>query len=156
MMGAERTDERGIALAVALFALVIIGALVAANFLTGRLEQQSGQSSLYARQAAEGAETGLREALTILPASTLAELPVGGAVLDLGPSTVAPSVRVERQVARLTATLFLLRARGIRQDAAGNPLAARALGMLVHLVSDPAGGPPQVVRLTQRSWVQLY
>jgi hypothetical protein len=156
MRGAERTDERGIALAVAIFALVIIGALVASNFFAGRLEQQSGQNSLFARQAAEGAETGLREALATVPANTLAALPVGGAPLDLGASVLSPRVRVERQAVRLTSTLFFFRVRGTRQDAAGGPLAARALGMLVHLVPDPAGGAPQVVRLTQRSWVQLY
>jgi hypothetical protein len=144
------------ALAVAIFALVIIGALVAANFFAGRLEQQSGQNSLFARQAAEGAEMGLGEALATTPASTLVALPVGGVPLDLGASTISPRVRVERQVARLTGTLFLLRVRGTRQDAAGAALAARSLGTLVRLVPNTAGGPPSVVRLTQRSWVQLY
>jgi hypothetical protein len=156
MIEAARTEERGMALAVAIFALVIIGALVAANFFAGRLEQQSGQNSLFTRQAAEGAETGLQEALATMPASTLAALPVGGVPLDLGTGTISPRVRVERQVARLTGTLFFLRVRGTRQDAAGAPLAARALGTLVHLVPDPAGGPLSVVRLTQRGWVQLY
>ena len=156
MTGAERTGDRGMALAVAIFALVIIGALVAANFFAGRLEQQSGRNSLFVRQAAEGAETGLREALAAMPASTLVALPVGGVPLDLGSSTISPSVRVECQVARLTSTLFLLRVRGTRQDAAGAPLAARALGTLLRLVPNPVGGPPLVVRLAQRAWVQLY
>jgi hypothetical protein len=156
MIGARRADERGMALAVAIFALVIIGALVAANFFAGRLEQQSGQNSLFARQAAEGAETGLREALAIIPASALAGLTVGGVPLDLGPTTISPSVRVERRVARLTSTLFFLRVLGTREDAAGNPLAARALGTLVRVIPDSVGGSPSVVRATQRGWVQLY
>ena len=155
MIGAERASERGIALAVAIFALVIIGALVAANFFAGRLEQQSGQNSLFVRQAAEGAETGLREALATMPASTLGVLPVGGVPLDLGTSTISPRVRVERQVARLTSTLFFLRARGTREDAAGAPLAVRALGALVRLVPG-TGGLTSVVRPTQRGWVQLH
>ena len=75
MIRSHRSDERGIALALAIFALVVIGALVAANFFVGRLEQQSGQNSLYARQAAEGAESGLLEAVALLPASTLVALP---------------------------------------------------------------------------------
>lgn len=165
MIGAERsavrgrprrTDERGIALAIAIFALVVIGALVAANFFVGRLEQQSGQYSLFARQAAEGAETGLLEAIALLPASTLVAMPAGGAPVDLGVSTLSPSVRVERQVSRLTGSLFFVRVRGTRQDAAGSPLAARALGELVRLVSDTLGGPPRVVPLARRGWVQLY
>jgi hypothetical protein len=156
MIGAARADERGVALAVAIFALVIIGALVAANFFAGQLEQQSGRNSLFARQAAEGAETGLREALATLPASTLVALPVGGIPLDLGSSTISPRVRVERQVARLTGTVFLLRVRGTRQDAAGAALAARALAMLVRLVPNTVGGPASVVPLSQRGWVQLY
>jgi hypothetical protein len=129
---------------------------VAANFFVGRLEQQSGQYSLFARQAAEGAETGLLEAVVLLPASTLVAMPANGAPLDLGASTLSPSVRVERQVSRLTGTLFFVRVRGTRQDAAGSPLAARALGALVRLVSDTLGGPPRVVPLAQRGWVQLY
>ena len=51
------------ALAMALFALVVIGLLVAGRFFAGRLEQQSGQNTLYAAQAAEAAEAGLSDAL---------------------------------------------------------------------------------------------
>jgi hypothetical protein len=152
----RRMDEQGIALAIAIFALAVIGALVAANFFVGRLEQQSGQYSLFARQAAEGAETGLVEAVALVPASSLVALPLGGAPLDLGIITLSPGVRVERQVSRLTGTLFFIRVRGTRQDAAGSPLAARALGALVRLVSDARGGPPRVAPLTRRGWVQLY
>jgi hypothetical protein len=152
----RRTDERGIALAIAIFALVVIGALVAANFFVGRLEQQSGQYNLFARQAAEGAETGLVEAVALLPASTLVAMPPGGVPLDLGTSALNPSVRVERQVSRLTGTLFFVRVRSTREDASGSPLAARALGTLVRLVSDTLGGPPRVSPLSQRGWVQLY
>ena len=156
MSDRPRSDERGIALALAIFALVVIGALVAANFFVGRMEQQSGQSSLFARQAAEGAESGLVEAVTLLPASTLVAMPRGGAPLDLGSITLNPSVRVERQVSRLTGTLFFVRVRSTRQDAAGAPLAASALGALVRLVSEGPGGPPRVAPLAQRGWVQLY
>ena len=47
------SDERGIALAVAIFALVVIGALVAGTFYAGRLEQQTGRNTFTAAQAAE-------------------------------------------------------------------------------------------------------
>jgi hypothetical protein len=156
MIGRRRTDERGIALAIAIFALVVIGALVAANFFVGRLEQQSGEYNLYARQAAEGAEAGLVEAVALLSASTLVAMPPGGAPLDLGGSALNPRVRVERQVSRLTGSLFFIRVRSTREDAAGAPLAASALGALIRLVSDTPGGPPRVATLSRRGWVQLY
>jgi hypothetical protein len=156
MIRNRRNDERGTALAIAVFALVVIGALVAANFFVGRLEQQSGQTSLYARQAAEGAETGLLEAVAIVPESTLVALPPGGPPLDLGRSTLNPGVQSERQVTRLTGRLFFVRVRSIRQDAAGASLAASAVGGLVRLVSDAAGGPLRIGPLHQRGWVQLY
>jgi hypothetical protein len=156
MIRDRRSDERGIALALAIFALVVIGALVAANFFVGRLEQQSGQNSLYARQAAEGAESGLLEAVALLPASTLVALPQGGAPLDLGSSTLGPGVQIERQVTRLTDKLFFVRVQSTRQDAAGAPLAASALGGFIRLVSDTPGGPLRVAHLSQRGWAQLY
>ena len=54
MQASRVSNERGMALAVAIFALVVIGALVAGTFFAGRLEQQSGQNTFYASQAAEG------------------------------------------------------------------------------------------------------
>ena len=63
MRARRLSDERGIALAVAVFALVVIGALVAGTFFAGRLEQQTGRNTIYAAQAAEVAEAGLNEAV---------------------------------------------------------------------------------------------
>lgn len=155
-MSRTLSDERGIALAIALFALVAMGALVSGHFFAGRLEQQSGRNTLFAVQAAEAADAGLVEALGAVSADTLLTLPIGGAALGLGTTTLSPGLKVERQVSRLTSTLFLIRAHGIRHDAAGNPLAARALGWLVRLAPGPQEGPPTVVPLRQRGWVQLY
>ena len=59
------SNERGMALAVAIFALVVIGALVAGTFFAGRLEQSSGQATVYASQAAEAAEAGLIDAVEV-------------------------------------------------------------------------------------------
>jgi hypothetical protein len=157
MIGALRlNDRRGIALAVAIFALVLMASLVAGSFFAGRLEQQSGRNILFAGQTAEAAEAGLVEALGAMPASTLVALPVGGAPLDLGAMSFASGFRVERQLSRLTSTLFLLRSLAARQDANGADLAVRAVGLLLRLVPDPLGGPPIVVPLGQRSWVQLH
>ncbi|HEY3011349.1 MAG TPA: hypothetical protein VGJ36_01285 [Gemmatimonadales bacterium] len=146
------SDERGSALAVAVFALVVIGGIVAGNFFAGLLEQQSGRNTLFISQAAEAAETGLRDAFVALPASTLLALPAGGAPMDLEPLALNSGVSVGRQVSRLTDHLFLLRAQGTRHDADGTPLATRAIGLLIQLSTGSAAAAP----LTQRGWLQLY
>jgi Tfp pilus assembly protein PilX len=72
-------EERGMALAVAVFALAVIGGLVAGNFVAGLLEQQSGRNTLFGMQAAEAAEAELRAALELVPATSLSSIPMGGA-----------------------------------------------------------------------------
>jgi hypothetical protein len=145
-------NERGVALAVAVFALVVIGALVAGSFFAARLEQQSGQNTVFAGQAAEAAEAGLSEAMTILPLATLEGMAVGDPPLDLGATAAGSGLSALRQVSRISASLFLVRAEGIRLDADGRALARRMVGALIHLA--PATGG--VTRLPERGWVQLY
>ena len=151
-------DERGIALAIAVFTLAVIGALVGSAFFVGRLEQQSGQNTLFAVQAGEAAEAGLSDAIATIAAATLEGLPVGGAPLDFGTLTLAGGVSASRQVTRLTGKLFLIRVRGVRHSVAGTTLAVRSLGLLVRLgaAADSAGDSGRVAPLSQRSWVQLY
>ncbi|HET6837650.1 MAG TPA: hypothetical protein VFH24_06370 [Gemmatimonadales bacterium] len=147
-------DERGMALAAAVFALAVMGGLVAGNFMAGWIEHQSGRNTLFAAQAAEAAEAELREALVLVPAGGLSALSIGGPAHSLGAVSFG-GITVEREVARLTEGLFLLRVRASRLDAGGMPLATRALGLLVKPASDSMG-PSSVVPLTQRPWVQLY
>jgi hypothetical protein len=135
MRSPRMNDERGVALAMAIFALVIIGILVAGSFFAGRLEQQSGQNTLFAAQAAEAAEAGLSDALgvTYSSASTLQAIPVGtssaGATVTLASGTTyTPSVD------RLSDGLFLYRSVGSRQSA-GTTVATRSVGTLVRLLS---------------------
>jgi hypothetical protein len=149
-------DERGIALALALFALTVIAALVGSSFFAGRVEQQSGRNTIFAAQAREAAEAGLTEAMAGVDAGTLAALAAGQA-LGLETLTLGNGVSVSRDVARLTSSLFLIRARGTRLSPAGMVLATRSLGAVVHLVPAPTGGVPQAeLRLAERGWLQLY
>jgi hypothetical protein len=128
-------DERGIALAVALFALVIIGALVAGTFFSGWQEQQSGQNTFFAGQAAEAAEAGISDAIgTATPASLLA-LAAGGPVANLGTVSLGSGVDASWQLSRLTGSLFLIRSVGNRRNAAGTVLATRSAGSLIRLVT---------------------
>jgi hypothetical protein len=136
MRGRRLPDERGIALAVAVFALVVIGALVAGTFFAGRLEQQTGRNAIYAAQAAEAAEAGLNEAVSSQSAASLLALPVGADPIDatllpnLSPSAYTTATR---SVNRLTDNLFLVRSLGTR-NGAGGQLASRSLGQLIRLV----------------------
>lgn len=158
MSASSLNDERGIALALALFVLAVIGALVSGTFFAGRLEQQSGQNALFAVQAGEVAEGALSDAIATLAPGTLEGLPVGGAPLDIGTLTLAGGVSASRQLTRLTGNLFLIRVRGVRHGAAGTPLAVRSLGLLVRLsaAADSAAASERVAPLGQRAWVQLY
>ena len=72
------------ALALALFALVTIGGIVAGNFFAGLLEQQSGRNVLFAVQAGGAAEGELWETMASAPPTTLRSLAIGGAPWVLG------------------------------------------------------------------------
>ncbi|MGH7509435.1 MAG: hypothetical protein ACREMZ_08190 [Gemmatimonadales bacterium] len=155
------SDERGIALVVAIFALAIIGALVGTNVFAGQVEHQSGRNTFYASQAREAAEAGLAEAVGTLEAGMLLEHPAGTAPLDLGTLILGSGVSASRNVSRLTRELFLIRSRGIRQNAAGVPLATSTLGALVRVLpstSAPDTVPaisPSGLSLAERGWIQL-
>lgn len=56
-------NERGIALALSIVALVMMGALVAASFTPSLLEQRTAENQRRARQAFEAAEYGLADAI---------------------------------------------------------------------------------------------
>ncbi len=155
-------ENRGVALPVAVFALAVLGALISGSFFAGVLEQQSGQSTLFAAQAREAAEAGIAQALAELSAGTLENLPVGGAPLELGGIVVGEGVVARNQIQRLTGRVFLIRADGQRQDPKGMALTTRALGLLIQLappgtaaVSQP-GSSELVARVIERGWVRLY
>lgn len=135
MRARRRPDECGIALAVAVFALVVIGALVAGTFFAGRLEQQTGMNTMFAAQAAEAAEAGLNDAIATQSAGALLALPMDPAqVTDLGSLNVRYRTSAARTVSRLTDNLFLVRSLGTRANAGGGQLAVRSLGQLIRLV----------------------
>jgi hypothetical protein len=154
-------DERGIALVLAMFALVVIGALVGSTFVAGRVEQQSGRNTFYANQAREAAEAGLSDALAVLEPATLTALVVGHAPLSLDSIALGNWVSANREVTRLTSRLFLIRSRGVRRTAGGIVLGARSLGALVEVASatapaDTGSAAAAGVRLIERGWIQLY
>src|SRR3954447_19941729 len=97
MRASPVANERGMALAVAIFALVVIGALVAGTFYAGRLEQQTGQNGFYAVQASEAAQGAMTQYVQSYNGATLTALPIGGATtqgsqVSIGDGVATPSI----------------------------------------------------------------
>jgi hypothetical protein len=149
--------RRGVALPLALFVLLVVGALVGGTFFVGRLEQESGRNTLFAAQAREAAEAGLARALGGLESSTLEALAVGAPPQALGTLVLNGGLSVTSDLRRLTSALFLIRSVGRRQTTGGLVLATRALGALVRL--EPAAGAVPgglQVWVVERGWFSAY
>jgi hypothetical protein len=129
MRGPKLSDERGIALAVAIFALVIIGALVGGTFFAGRLEQRGGLNSAFAAEAFEAAEAGVQTTIVNWDASTEGAGAVGEDV-ELGTTALGGTVSYTRTVTKLNDAVYLLRSEGQRTGP-GGVLARRLVGTLV-------------------------
>jgi len=125
-------DERGMALAVAIFALVVIGALVAGAFFAGDQEQRTARSTMYAAAAADAAEAGTAEVMADWDQFNLNSI-LEGDSLVLPTTQLAGRAAYTPTVRRLNADLFLIRSLGTRRDAGGNVLAQRAVGTLARL-----------------------
>jgi hypothetical protein len=116
---------------------VVIGALVAGTFFSGRLEQQTGLNTMYAAQASEVAEAGLQDAIAGQTAASLRALPADPTQWSsLGAYTTGMGnyKSAAREVSRLNNNLFLVRSIGTRNNAAGTEMARRSLGQLIRLV----------------------
>lgn len=133
MRASRVSNERGMALALAVFALVVIGALVAGTFFAGRLEQQSGQNTLYASQAAEGAEAAITQSLDGLIGSDMLLLATNGGSTSLSTVSLPGNVVGTPTLTRLTESVWLVDAVGERQTPGGATLARRRVGQLVRL-----------------------
>jgi hypothetical protein len=143
--------RRGLALPLALLALVVIGAVVAAAFTLALLEQRTGQNTLFAVQAAGAAEAGAAAVVGEWAAHGLgALLPGDSAVL---PVVQLPAGTVYQATAhRRNAELFELRIAGIRIDADGGTLARHELGLILRRVDSAGPGEPPVRLLANRAW----
>ena len=132
MRASPVANERGMALAVAIFALVVIGALVAGTFYAGRLEQQTGQNSFYAMQAAEAAQGAMTQTMQAQNGATLTAIPIDRststsfATVQVGAAYGAPSVR------RITTSLWLVQSIGSRTNG-GQTLATSTVAQFYRL-----------------------
>ncbi len=134
MRASKHRNERGMALAVAIFALIVIGALVAMAFYSGQQEQRTGRSSMYAAQAADAAEAGSAVILGNWDQYALNNLAVGATVTEDSVKIGGAGHSWYRQtVRRLNDELFLVQSLGSRTDADGQVLAQRTVGTIARL-----------------------
>lgn len=121
-------NERGIALAVAIFALVVVGALVAGAFFVGFQEQTVGRNTVRAQQAFAAAQEGAHLQVASWVAGVNNQMPVGATaqfqgVLGDGTGSYRGTVR------RLNNMLFLIETEGFSRDRSTR----QKVGLLVRL-----------------------
>lgn len=129
-------NERGVALVLAVFAMVVIGALVAGTVLVGRLEFQSSQAALHASAAQEAAEAGLAERIDGWDVMVYNEMGIGtgsailGGTVELGAGS---NVEYADRVTRFNNTMFLIESTGRKLGAGGTVLAERTVAGFMRL-----------------------
>jgi hypothetical protein len=129
-----RNDERGMALALAMLSLVVIGALVTGTLFAGRMEMISGRNTVYAMQASEAAEAGLAAAFSPWDRSWN-DYDVG--VEEIQPLFLIPGptkVQYQTTVRRMQGGTYLIRTVGQKLGPSGNVLATRMLAKIGKLV----------------------
>ncbi|HXI21821.1 MAG TPA: hypothetical protein VNH46_12075 [Gemmatimonadales bacterium] len=128
-------DRRGIALPLAIFSMVIAGAMITAVFFVARLEQRHGNNSIASVQAFEAAETGA--------AAILANWNTSYNSSAIGSVTALPSVSVggnasySATVRRVSAAAFVIQSEGLVRDGSGAIVTRRELARLVR-INQPA------------------
>lgn len=143
--------QQGMALPLALLALVVIGAVVAGGFTLGLLEQRTGQNTLFAVQAAGAAEAGAVAVVGEWQALGLGALMPGDSI-SLPAVQLPAGTAYRAAVRRLNPELFQLRVTGTRADADGGMLARRELGLVLRRVESTDSGAPPVTLLGNRPW----
>ena len=125
-------NDRGIALPLVLFVMVILGLVIAGTFYVARLEMKSGDNTIAAAQASGAAEAGIDSVLatwnsTVYNAmassaeTTMATVSLGGN------SSYIPILR------RLNNTLFMVRSEGREAFPGGGVQARRYVAQLLRL-----------------------
>ena len=107
-------NERGIALAVAIFALVVVGGLIAGSFFVAMLEQRVGRNTIKQQAAFNAAESATEDAMLNWNSGTYNNLSVGGTVVTSG--TAPDGGWYRRTVQKLGDMMFLVNAEGFNRD----------------------------------------
>lgn len=104
----QPSDERGMALPMAVFALVVIGALVAGIFFTGRIEQRTGTNGAITAQAFETAEAGVAMELANWNYNGMAV----GDTIEVTRTALGGKSAYQATVEKLSPTTFILQVQG--------------------------------------------
>lgn len=120
-------SNRGIALPLAVFALVVVGAMVAGSFFIGMQEQRVGRNTVMLQQAFAAAEAGAQQTAAEWDPGVYNGLAYGGSVNIDG--TVGTSGWYRGEVRRLNELLFLVRSEGFSADST----ARQQVGLLLRL-----------------------
>jgi hypothetical protein len=122
-------NDRGMALPVALFALVVIGALVAGIFFTARIEIRSGENAMAGARAMEAAQAGLQmgaSQVILLVGGSPVGTTGGIAKTQLGTT----GSYYTDSITKLNNFMFLLRSYGT-YEVNGNVTSTRVVAMLI-------------------------
>jgi hypothetical protein len=134
-------NERGMALVMSIFVMVVIGALVAGAFFVGRVEPGTGYNTVWAAQAGEAAEAGLAHALNQDPVS-YQNIPVwtpsSQAVLAF-PTITSGGMAYTDTIRRLNNNLYEARSTGRRVGGGGVVLAEQKLAQLIRIAKPTIG-----------------
>lgn len=120
-------NRQGVALPMAIFALVVIGVLVGASFFIGRQEQIVGRNTVRVQQAFAAAEGGMQQAVVLWDPQVYNGLAVGDSATFGG--TLTGTGWYRGSVKRLNSLLFLARSEGFSTDSATR----QQIGMLLRL-----------------------
>jgi len=137
-------NERGMALAIAIFALVVVGALVAGAFFAGTQEQRVGDNQRRVQQSFGVAEAGAVERVRTWNPDSLNRRPIYGVggwdSVPIGPNLAAPggTGRYGGYSYKVGTALFLIDVTGRDRGSAGGALGAGAgaqqrLGLITRL-----------------------
>ena len=125
-------DQRGIALPTALFALVVIGALVGGIFFTARIEIKSGENTMSGARATEAAQGGL-----MMGYPQVLSLAAAGALTD-GASYTGTRTQIgtsasyyQLTVTQLNRYMYLLRSTGEYEGRSGVVSSRRTVAQLI-------------------------
>jgi hypothetical protein len=131
-------DRRGMALAVAIFALVVVGALVAGAFFAGHLEQRTGRNTVYAAQATDAAEAGLASVSANWDGLNLGAVAINDSSVmnsvSLGATGSASRTSYKATMIRVADGLYVIKSLGTLKDVGGNILSQRLVATLARKV----------------------
>lgn len=126
------TDQRGVALPLALFTLVIAAVMITAVFWVARLEQRMGYNSIASTQASEAAEAGASN--TVANWITSYGGMANGDTIVIGPTATGSRGVYTVKVRRLNTSLYLVQSEG-KVMVAGQPVTRRQVARLIRLLS---------------------